>query len=115
MWNEKADLPSSLEGLLGAGGYPFEDVLGAIKDNTGSSAGSAGNIEDTLDLAEEELELLRKLAEQEVINRFTTAEIHVDMTNHNNVSSNMDLDGIVTHLSNKLYEELGVVASGVHY
>lgn len=108
------DLPSSLEDLLG-GHSPTGNKLGEIADNTGSSAGSAANIEDTLDLAEEELELLRKLAEQEVINRFTTAEIHVDMTNNNNVSSNMDLDGIVTHLSNKLYEELGVVASGVHY
>lgn len=113
-------LPSSLEDLLngydgGGGAGGIGDKLGAIKDNTGKSAGSASNIEDTLDLAEEELELLRKLAEQEVINRFTTAEIHVDMTNNNNVSSNMDLDGIVTHLSNKLYEELGVVASGVHY
>lgn len=107
-------LPDSLEDLLG--GYSGNgDALGAIADNTGKTAGSAGNIEDTLDLAEEELELLRKIAEQEVINRFTTAEIHVDMTNNNNVSSNMDLDGIVTHLSNKLYEELGVVASGVHY
>lgn len=108
------ELPQSLEDLL-SGHTPSDDVLGAIKDNTGSTAGSAGNIEDTLDLAEEELELLRKLAEQEVINRFTTAEIHVDMTNNNNISSDMDLDGIVTHLSTKLYEELGVVASGVHY
>lgn len=110
------EIPKSLEDLIG--GYDpsgVKDALGNIADNTGSTAGSAGNIEDTLDLAEEELELLRKLAEQEVINRFTTAEIHVDMTNNNNVSSNMDLDGIVTHLSNKLYEELGVVASGVHY
>ena len=108
------DLPSSLEDLLGSGS-DIGNKLGAIGDNTGSGAGSAGSIDDKLDLAEEELELLRKLAEQEVINRFTTAEIHVDMTNNNNVSSNMDLDGIVTHLSTKLYEELGVVASGVHY
>jgi hypothetical protein len=103
-----------MEKLLG-GWSPDSNVLGGIADNTGKTAGSTGNIEDTLDLAEEELELLRKLAEQEVINRFTTAEIHVDMTNNNNISSKMDLDGIVTHLSNKLYEELGVVANGVHY
>lgn len=108
------NLPKSLEDLLG-NTSGLGDTLGAIADNTGKAAGSAGNIEDTLDLAEEELELLRSLAEQEVINRFTTAEIHVDMTNNNNVSSNMDLDGIVTHLSEKLYEELGVVANGVHY
>ena len=110
-------LPDSLKDLLG--GYGSNGGLGdALKDlvnNTGDTSGSVGNIEDTLDLAEEELELLRKLAEQEIINRFTTAEIRVDMTNNNNINSGLDLDGIVTHLSDKLYEELGVVASGVHY
>lgn len=110
-------LPDSLKDLLG--GYASNGNLGdALKDlvsNTDATSGSVGNIEDTLDLAEEELELLRKLAEQEIINRFTTAEIRVDMTNNNNINSGLDLDGIVTHLSDKLYEELGVVASGVHY
>lgn len=110
-------VPESMEDLLGGygGSGSPNDLLGTIADNTGRGAGSAANIDDTLDLAEDELELLRKIAEKEVVNRFTTAEIKVDMTNHNNVSSNMDLDGIVTHLSTKLYEELGVVASGVHY
>lgn len=117
-WDKEAyngsgyNIADSLGDLLGGSGG---GTLGDIADNTGKSADSTSNIEDTLDLAEEELQLLRKLAEQEVINRFTTAEIHVDMTNNNNISSKMDLDGIVTHLSNKLYEELGVVASGVHY
>lgn len=113
-------IPQSTEDLLNGytpsgAGDGLKDLLGAIADNTGKTADSTGNIEDNLNLAEEELELLRKLAEQEAINRFTTAEIHVDMTNNNNINSKMDLDGIVTHLSNKLYEELGVVASGVHY
>ena len=107
-------VPKSMEDLLGGSGSP-SDLLGAIADNTGKGAGSAANIDDTLDMAEDELELLRKIAEKEVVNRFTTAEIKVNMTNNNNVNSKMDLDGIVTHLSTKLYEELGVVASGVHY
>jgi hypothetical protein len=110
-----SNVPSSLEDLLGGYDGGTSDPLGTIADNTGKSAGSASNIEDTLDLAEEELELLRSIAEKEVINRFTTAEIKVNMTNNNTIKSGMDLDGIVTHLSNKLYEELGVVASGVHY
>lgn len=108
-------LPSSLEDLLSGSPSVSGSPIGSIKDNTGKAADSLVNIEDTMDLAEEELELLRSLAEQEVINRFTTAEIRVDMTNNNNINSGMDLDGIVTHLSTKLYEELGVVASGVHY
>lgn len=117
--------PNSLKDLLngwnsGTGGIPgtiddIADKVGKTSGSAGKTADSVSNIEDTLNLAEEELELLRKLAEQEVINRFTTAEIHVDMTNNNKIDSSMDLDGIVTHLSNKLYEELGVVASGVHY
>ena len=120
-----SNLPSSLKDLLngwnaGTGSIPgtiddIADKVGKTSGSAGKTADSVSNIEDTLNLAEEELELLRKLAEQEVINRFTTAEIHVDMTNNNKIDSSMDLDGIVTHLSNKLYEELGVVASGVHY
>lgn len=113
-------LPDSLKDLIGGygsggSGKGISDALDAIKKSSGSTAGSTASIEDELDLAEDELELLRKLAEQEIINRFTTAEIKVDMTNNNNINSKMDLDGIVTHLSNKLYEELGVVANGVHY
>lgn len=113
-------LPVSLKDLIGGygsggSGKGISDALDAIKKSSGSTAGSTASIEDELDLAEDELELLRKLAEQEIINRFTTAEIKVDMTNNNNINSKMDLDGIVTHLSNKLYEELGVVANGVHY
>ena len=108
-------VPDSVNSLLGDGYGDTNDLLGDIMDNTGSSAGSAANIEDTLDLAEEELELLRKIAEKEIINRFTTAEIQVNMTNNNTVNSKMDLDGIVTHLSTRLHEELGVMASGVHY
>ena len=112
----KGGLPDSLDDLLrGYGGGAAGSALDDIGKNTGSTASSVGNIEDTLDLAEEELELLRKIAEQEIINRFTTAEIKVDMTNNNNINSKTDLDSIVTHLSNKLYEELGVVANGVHY
>lgn len=120
-----SNLPNSLKDLLngwngGTGSIPgtiddIADKVGKTSGSAGKTADSVSNIEDTLNLAEEELELLRKLAEQEVINRFTTAEIHVDMTNNNKIDSSMDLDGIVTHLSNKLYEELGVVASGVHY
>lgn len=95
---------------------PSNDELLSGVDGIGKDTGSiAGSVDDAMDLSEEELDVLRKLAERDVINRFTTAEIRVDMTNNNNINSEMDLDGIVTHLSNKLYDELGVVASGVHY
>jgi hypothetical protein len=49
------------------------------------------------------------------INRFTTAEINIDLggvTNH--VSQNTDLDGIVDYLEEKLYETMQVAAEGVY-
>lgn len=82
--------------------------VGDIKDNTGSIA-------DSLELADDDLEFLRRVAEMEWRNEFTTAEIKVDMTNHNNVNSERDLDGIVTYLSDVLREEMTNVAYGVHY
>ena len=60
------------------------------------------------------MKYLRDIAEQEAINRFTTAEIKIDMTNNNNINNDMDLDGIVDHLSSKLQEQMEIAAEGVH-
>jgi hypothetical protein len=80
------------------------DALNAIEDNT-----------DELDLTNDELDYLRRLAEMEWRNEFTTAEIKVDMTNYNNVNGDQDLDGIVEYLSDVLKDEMHSVAYGVHY
>lgn len=97
-------------------------ALNNIADNTGKTAGSgndtAANTKDianTLDTTKEDLKYLRDLAEQEVINRFTTAEIKIDMKNNNNINSEMDLDGIVNMLGNKLQDAMEVAAEGTHY
>lgn len=84
------------------------DTLGGIKDDT-------GDISDSMNLKDEDLEYLRKIAEMEWRNEFTTAEIKVDMTNHNQVNGDRDLDGIVEYLSDVLREEMTSVAYGVHY
>lgn len=91
-------------------GSTFDDLLKGVNttsDNTGAMA-------DSMDITEEDLKYLRDLAEQEVVNRFTTAEIKVDMTNHNSISSNMDLDGVVGYLEEKIYETMETAAEGVH-
>lgn len=83
------------------------DSIGNIDDNT-------GKIKDSLDITEEDLKYLRDIAEQEAINRFTTAEIEVTMNNNNTVSSDMDIDGMVDHLSAGVLEAMEQAAEGVH-
>ena len=69
---------------------------------------------DSLDITSEDLKYLRDIAETEAINRFTTAEIKVEMTNNNNVSGDMDLDGMVDYLANGVNEAMEKAAEGVH-
>lgn len=94
-----------------------KDLFGGmdnIAGNTGNIAGNTGDIKNSLDVAEEDLQYLRDIAERDTINRFTTAEIKVDFTSNNNINSELDLDGIVDSLGQKLEERLEVVAEGVY-
>ena len=68
----------------------------------------------SMELTEDDLKYLREIANQEAINRFTTAEVRIDMTNNNQVNNTTDLDGIVKYLGKTLKQELEVVANGVY-
>lgn len=94
---------------------PDNSIMGQdqMMNDIGDTAKNTGAMKDKMDATSEELKYLRDLAEQEVINRFTTAEIKIEMKNNMKVNSNMDLDGIVTHLEDKLYEAMVVSAEGV--
>ena len=67
-----------------------------------------------MDITEEDLKYLRDIAEQEAINRYTTAEITIEQTNNNNISSEMDLDGVVTGLTDAVNEAVETITEGVH-
>lgn len=82
--------------------------------NTADTADNAGRIADSVDISKENLKYLRDIAETEAINRFTTAEIEVTMNNNNTVSSDMDIDGMVDHLSAGVLEAMEQAAEGVH-
>lgn len=99
---------------------------GAEDDNSGSYggesdmtnylsniAGDTASISDSLDVSEEDLKYLRDIAEQEAINRFTTAEIKVDMSGMSNTVHNTnDLDGIVDGLTTRVLQAMEVVRDG---
>lgn len=92
-------------------GFNYDDLL----KNTGDTADNTGKMKDSLDISEEDLKYLRDIAEQESINRFTTAEVKVEMINHNSVNSEVDLDGIINSLGEGVYEGLQTVAEGATY
>ena len=93
---------TSVDDTLGYG-----DTLEGIAGDTSSFAGSS-------DKTTEELAYLRDIAEQEAINRFTTAEIKVDFTSNNNISSDMDIDGVISVFTEQVVEALETAAEGVY-
>lgn len=92
-------------------GGPLNDLgndVGAIADNTGGMA-------DALEISGEELKYLRDIAERDAINRFTTAEVKIDMTGmQNRIDGSMDLDGVIRELTDGFSEALVTAAEGVH-
>lgn len=109
---------SAVKDAMNMDGFDFSGMgtgtPGTLGQNVGDIAADTSNISDTLDVTSEDLKYLRDIAERDVINRFTTAEIRVDMTNNNNINGDNDIDGIVNTLSEKLEEQMTVVAEGVH-
>ena len=112
--------PSSLfdTNVPGADDYAnlgsYGSGIGGIGRGVDDIAGNTGKIADSMDITEEDLKYLRDIAEQEAVNRFTTAEITIEQTNHNTVSGKMDLDGIVSGLTDAANEAVDKIAEGVH-
>jgi tape measure domain-containing protein len=104
----------SLGAADGLDAFNLGNTLDGIYANTGDTAGNTAAMSDALDIAEEDLAYLRDIAEREAINRFTTAEIHVEQHNENHISSDTDLDGIMDAWANDFAEKLDVSEEGVH-
>lgn len=102
---------------FGGDGSGLEDPGGGpdgIGTNVDDIAGNTGSMAESMELSGEDLQYLRDIAEQEAINRFTTAEIKIEQTNHNQINSGMDLDGIVSGLDDALGEAIEIMTEGVH-
>lgn len=92
-----------------------QTALSALGTDVSSIADSSGSTAAALDAAGEDMKYMRDLAEQEAINRFTTAEVHIDMTGMTNrIDSDMDLDGVLATFTDGFAEALATTAEGVH-
>ena len=98
----------------GGGGAGIPSTLDNIAANTGGTAANTAAMADKLDITSEDLKYLRDIAERDVVNRFTTAEITINWDNTQNISSNVDIDGFVDSLTERLTNTLEEVAEGVH-
>lgn len=110
--------------------FGFSDIFGAVdipnlqeytpqfdgmEDNISSIAGDTGAMKDSVAITQEELQYMRDIAEQEAVNRYTTAEIKVDMSGmKNTVNNNGDLDGFVSGLTDAVNEAIDNMTEGVH-
>lgn len=88
--------------------------LTPIANNTKKTADNTSAMKDALDITSENIKYIRDFATQKAINRYTTTTIKVDMTNHNNLNSDTDIDGIVNKLRTRLEEEMISSAEGVY-
>ena len=94
--------------------YDYAPSLDGIGSNLDDIADDTDDISDSLEISEENLKYLRDLAEQETVNRFTTAEITIEQNNTNNISSKMDLDGVISGMTDAVNEAISIATEGVH-
>lgn len=89
-------------------------TMEGIYNNTGNTAGNTAAMADTMGLMDENLKYMRDAAEQDVINRFTLAELKVDVKNNNTLTKKTDFDDMGRALSMFTSEFLATAAEGGH-
>ena len=99
-------------GSSGYGSTPYipEDV----SDKVGSIANNTADIADEVATTNENMEYLRKMAERDVVMRYVTPSINIDMSGmSNNIKNGMDIDGVIDHIVRKTSEAAEGMAEGV--
>ena len=91
---------------------PDNSLNPAIAKNTSDTAKNTAKTANAVAVTAEDLKYLRDMAEAETINRFTTAKITVNQTNHNTINKDMDLDGVTEHLRSTMEEQMLASAQG---
>ena len=87
----------------------------SVPANVGDISDNTKGIKDAVDISSEDLKYMRDLAEMEVVNRFTTAEIKIDQNiQFGDVHETADIDGITEHLNEGMREAIAISTEGTH-
>ena len=105
---------SAMDSMGASDAFDLGTTLDGIYGNTGDTAANTAASADALNYAEEDLAYMKDIAEREAINRFTTAEIHVEQHNENHISKDVDVDGIMDIWATDFAEKLDISEEGVH-
>lgn len=108
------DFMGAFSGAGGAGGFDYSGALADPAGNTADTAANTAKAANALDIAQEDLAYMKDIAEREAINRYTTAEIVIHQNNENHIGSDLDLDGIMTGMTERIIEEVNISADGDH-
>lgn len=112
-YNAGQKFENSMGEMFGFGADEFD--YASMASNVSGIAENTEGMADALDVSTEELAYLRDIAEREAVNRFTTAEVKIDMTGMTNrIEGSADLDGVLSTLTDGFAEALVVAAEGVH-
>ena len=108
--------PIDMSSIGGGGSMSSNDDVGkALKGNTGRTADNTGRMADSLDLLEEDIKDMR-YATQEQINKYTNAKVTIEVGGINNtISSDTDVDGVMSKIVEALQEGMSSGAEAVLY
>ena len=95
-------------------GKDKKDGGGGKDPNNKKTADNTKKMADKMDDMDEDMKYLRDIAEKEYVNKFTTAEVKIDMTNYNDISEQVDAEDFIDRLGERIAEHVHTAAEGVH-
>lgn len=105
--NENSSVEDAIKNALALG-----DKLDTGNDAGKKTAKNTGKMADEVKLLNDELKYLRDLTEREAINRYTTAEIKIDNRGEYHINQDLDIDGIIDRMGEKVEEVAERLAEG---
>lgn len=93
--------------------FSVANTLESLGLDTADIAGNTAKMADSMDELTDDISYMKDIAEKEAVNRYVMIE-GVNITNNNNIASDMDIDGVMDKWNEDFIEVLETAAEGVH-